>query len=84
MSESCNMLMMGGRRCEGLSGVTRVPIRRSSVWMDLLHRVETGTLGDCTRTAPGAESSLVRPAGLHGSRHFLKKRQLGEKRVREK
>ena len=28
---------MGERRCEGLSGVTRVLLRRSSVWMDLLH-----------------------------------------------
>ena len=47
---------MGGRWCEGLSGVTRVSIRRGSVCVDLLFFFKAGTLSDSSVAAPGKES----------------------------
>ena len=60
---------MGGRWCEGLSGVTRVSIRRGSVCVDLLYFFKAGTLSDSSVAAPGKEShSSISDSSCCGSK----------------
>lgn len=53
------LLVMGGRRCEGLSGVTKWSISRAAVCVDLLYRCMVGALSVCTVPVPCAESHAV-------------------------
>lgn len=53
------LLVMGGRRCEGLSGVTKWSSSRAAVCVDLLYRCMVGALSVCTVPVPCVESHAV-------------------------